>query len=188
MNKDMNVISSMPEQQIKELLSKDYLGVIASRAGFKKEQPTIDNGVDLSFTYPSSYLQSGNRRICDTGDSLQFQIKATTEKGITADGKGFYYDLKVKNYNDLIFRRDKSHIPLILVVFILPFDTKKWISLDIDFLVMRKNAFWYYPDKNQTMSTNSSTIRIFVPYANRIDSDFFERIMQNFYRWFGECL
>jgi hypothetical protein len=177
----MNTISAMPEQQVKELLSKDYLGVIASRAGFKKNQPAIDNGVDLAFTYPTSYNKNGHKRILDSGHSLEFQLKATTENGIYPDANGFFYDLEVKNYNDLIYRRDHFHSPLILVVFILPADKNNWMNIDVNFLVMRKNAFWYYPAQHAKASSNASSVRIFVPDANRINAGFFNEMIIKFY-------
>lgn len=177
----MNTISAMPEQQVKELLSKDYLGVIASRAGFKKTQPAIDNGVDLAFSYPTSYNKNGHKRILDSGHSLEFQLKATTENGISPDKNGFFYDLLANNYNDLIIRRDQSLIPLILVIFILPADKNNWMNIDVNFLVMRKNAFWYYPAQNAKVSTNTSSVRIFVPDVNRINTDFFNEMIIKFY-------
>lgn len=143
------MISAMPEQQIKELLSKSYLGVVASRAGFKKTEPVMDNGVDLTFTYPSSYRKKGFKRIVDSGQCLDFQLKATTENSIVRVEDGFQYDVKVNNYNDLIYRRDNSLIPLFLVIFILPYENYDWVNIDFDSLIMKKNAFWYYPDQNE---------------------------------------
>lgn len=172
----------MPEEQIKELLSKDYLGVIASRNGYKRSQPLIDNGVDVSITYPSFYEINGHKRILHSGHSLDFQLKATTESIITVDKAGFYYDLKVNNYNDLIIRRDNSVVPLILVIFILPDDTSQWANIDIDFLKIRKNAYWYYPDNTEKKSTNIATHRIFISYKNRITINFLDTLIEHFYQ------
>lgn len=141
----------------------------------------MDNGVDLTFTYPSSYRKKGFKRIVDSGQCLDFQLKATTENSIVRVEDGFQYDVKVNNYNDLIYRRDNSLIPLFLVIFILPYENYDWVNIDFDSLIMKKNAFWYYPDQNEKNSDNKSKTRIFVQDINRIDEGFFDEMIRKFY-------
>jgi len=177
----MNCISSMTENEIKELLSKKYLEVIASRTGYKTSRPDIDNGVDLSFTFPVAYKRrSGKKRIMDSGKYLDFQLKATTEQSIVYLDEYFSYDLEAKNYDDLI-QRCGGITPLILVIFILPADVSKWLNVDSEQLVMRKHAFWFYPTSALQMTLNSSTVRIKVPYENIIDINFFTNLFRHFY-------
>ena len=58
----MNDRSSMPENQIKELLSQKYLEVIGSRTGYKSMKPDPDHGVDLTFTYPVEHMRPNGKR------------------------------------------------------------------------------------------------------------------------------
>ncbi|GEM_PF-3346955 len=42
------------------------------------------------------------------------------------------YELKGKNYNDLVFRiKEEGYIPLILILVILPSDPDKWLQVRI---------------------------------------------------------
>jgi hypothetical protein len=51
------------------------------------------------------------------------------EKNIIDTGETIKYKLEVKNYNDLISRKNEdNYIPLILILFIFPNEPKDWLQ------------------------------------------------------------
>ncbi|MDC6362995.1 MULTISPECIES: DUF4365 domain-containing protein [Flavobacteriaceae] len=167
----------MTEEKIKEALSNNYIGVIAARNGFFLVKGEHDSGIDFSVKYHITRIQpSGKTRETEAPYSCNLQLKATTEKSIKIKKGHIIYDLRVENYNDLIYHKSLGNTPLVLILFVLPFDKLKWVEIFDDKLYLSKNAFWYYPDKDDEVK-NSSTVRIKIPIENKVNFDFFnERI------------
>jgi hypothetical protein len=171
----------MTEELIKEYLSRHYIEIIGNYKGYKFSKPELDSGVDLSATREVQYEVENSTHYVDSGDSIEFQIKATTDNGIENRDNGFYYDLKAKNFNDLVIRKNRGVIPLVLIVFVLPIDTQEWVNVGDAALLLKKYAFWYYPEDDIELTGNVSTKRIFMPNNNKLDIDFFNCIFQRFF-------
>lgn len=180
---EQETFSAMPENQIKELLSRNFIETIASKSGYKIVQPQLDNGVDLTVTFPIAFNNiNGKKRIYDSGYSIDIQLKATTEKYIYPYENGFGYDLKVNNYDDLLRRkRSNSPTPLILIVFILPETKNNWLDVKENELILRKNAFWYYPENIYREVNSISTIRINLRKENLIEEHLFTKLFKHFF-------
>lgn len=171
----------MTEEIIKEFLSHHYIKIIGNYKGYKFSKPEPDCGVDLTATREVQYTDENGINNIDSGESIEFQIKATTENGIESRDDGFHYDLKVKNYNDLVIRKTRGVIPLVLIVFILPVDTQDWVNVSDTALLLKKYAFWFYPEEDNVLTDNITTKRIFIPVTNKIDLEFFNNIFNRFY-------
>lgn len=106
------------------------------------------------------------------------QLKAVSENYITYSKDSIKYVLEVKNYNDLIERAKESGnlIPLILIVFIVPTDQKKWIESVPDGLITRKEAYWFNLTNESKSSSNSTNITIEIPIKNKVDIDLFPNL------------
>ena len=99
----------MTEDQKKEAISREFLRILAHGHGFKVIEPGPDHGVDM-IVYPvmKRIEPSGKTRYLDSPFKLDFQLKATTTTGIVDADDDVKFDLEVKNYNDLIHRRDRA--------------------------------------------------------------------------------
>lgn len=162
----------MTEEQKKEMISKEYLRILAFGHGFKVIDLPVDHGVDMMVCpviqrrYPD-----GRTRYLDGPQKLEFQLKATTPQGITTDAEGVRYDLDVKNYNDLITRRTDP-LPLHLVLVVLDHAPPICLNWTIQHLALAGCAYWYVPDEEAILSPNQNTVRIRIPKANQIGLDF----------------
>jgi len=174
----------MTEEQIKANLSEHFVGAIAGKAGFKVIKPFDDHGVDLLVKRVKQLVYEGRIRWIDSSEMLAIQMKSTTWKGVTERNGSIVYDLSVKNYNDLIYRKrefdgtNSGHIPLILILFILPEENEDWLKVDTkaNFLQMGGRALWYYPEQVELYSSNQSTKRIAFAPEQVVDLNFFDKM------------
>lgn len=180
----------MTKAQIKEKLSRIYVELLATQAGYKTIQPLDDHGVDMMIRQMATLSWGNKTRYIDTGRTIGMQLKCTTENSITEKDGKIFFDLKVKNFNDLIWRRkDRDeekgvHNPLLLVLLILPDEVKKRIYMNSseDKVIFSGKAFWFYPDDSAKFSVNLSSIRISIPQKNQLNLDSFQRIFKLFFK------
>ena len=180
----------MTEQDIKHQLAFHYLGIIASRSGFKYEKPAIDYGVDAMVERIEKIKKDKGFRYAASGISIDVQLKSTTYDRIdTKEGHILFdVDCEIKNYNDIIRRFQNRKkllyglIPIILVVYILPDDSEKWIQVsNKNGLDIKGGAYWFYPNENLEKTNNKSSIRIKIPIEQKVDLDFCEHIFNLLY-------
>lgn len=100
----------MTEQQIKAAISQHFVQMIASRQGFKCAKPEPDHGCDLTITKVATREQGGRVRYIDSGYAVDIQLKCTCEAQVVRTDAEVGYDLEVKTYNDLIYRRDSGAV------------------------------------------------------------------------------
>ena len=108
-----DTLLTVPDQ--KERLSLVYVKALATRAGFGTSTPAPDrDSVDLHIH------TVGPRR-----PALDLQLKATAV--LDEPQAGFVpFRLTIKNYNDL---RVETQTPRLLVVFELPRDESRWMTV-----------------------------------------------------------
>lgn len=162
----------MTEDQMKEAISREFLRILAFGHGFKVIEPPQDHGVDM-IVYPvmKRIEPSGNTRFLDSPFRLDFQLKSTTTTGIVDAGDDIKFDLEVKNYNDLIHRRDEP-LPLHLLVVVLDTAPPACVNLDEERLVLAGRAYWYLPAEGAEASNNVQQIRITIPKTNQLSVGF----------------
>jgi hypothetical protein len=186
----------MTTEQIKEQLSIHYLGALVARAGHKIAfQHYYDVGVDIMITEVSAIYFNGRFRFSDVGNTLDVQVKCTTEKSIIKDvnklnERVLRYDLRAKNFNDLILRRnlelDRRVKPLLFILVVLPEEKEKWLRLMDEeggadkFLQIGGVAYWYYPTNELKFTSNKHRIRIEIPTTNKVNLNFLSSIFENF--------
>lgn len=158
----------MTVEQIKEALSNNYIGTLASVEGFKLTKGPDTGGVDYSVSKDIVVTNAfGEKRYIQAGNYIDVQLKSTTTQRIIETPEYIQFDLEAKSFNDLIFRRDNGYAPLILVVFILPPETQEWVEVDEKSLLLRHSAYWYQPLKTAVETGNRSSIRISIPRKNK---------------------
>jgi hypothetical protein len=152
-------MNTMHITQRQEKFSAAYVRAIAATAGFRVldgAQPD-DDSVDLTLTArgPGGTVRS---------PKLDLQLKC--KLGRPADEPTWPYDLKLKNYEDL--RHTDFQVPRILVVVAVPDDVNTWLEQDDDRLLMR-HCGWWVSLRGMAASTNTTTVRVQVPRAQRFD-------------------
>ena len=162
----------MTEDQMKEEISREFLRILAHGNGFKVIEPAADHGVDMIVCPVIQRIEpTGKIRYFDSQYKLDFQLKSTTPAGIVDDGNAIKFDLEVKNYNDLIYRRDEL-LPLHLIVVVLDSAPPACVNLDEVKLGLAGKAYWYLPEQGEEASENARQIRITIPKANQLQVNF----------------
>ena len=160
----------MTDEHIKEAISLRYIELIAAYNGYNTSVQSNDYGEDLSIVEVGYRIENGHERRSNTGREIKIQLKATTVNSIIETGNIIKYDLEAKNFNDLIERKDSAY-PLILIVFILPKDKENWVSISNEELVVKKCAYWYFPENSETTTENTSTKRIEISKNNLFNTN-----------------
>lgn len=172
----------MEDNIVKEKISEAFLGLLMAKNRFKVySSRSGDDGVDLLVGPLIEYSRpDGSKSYIDSHLKLDIQLKCTTEKQIRKKRNGnFSYDLRVKNYEDLIIRRDQDgYVKMILIIFILPDEELQWLDILEDHVKLCKYAYWFFPSKDHTLaktkfsSDKYSTTVVQCLKENRLDMDF----------------
>lgn len=176
----------MTEELMKEQLSRTFVEAIARRNGYIIGRGEIDVGVDLFIQEIDYDIVNGRKMYFTEGKGIDIQLKCTTTKNAFVQDGFVKYDLEVKNYNSIIRRFNARRVndkvkPLILILFVLPKDSSKWLIVTKKQLKLRKKAYWYCIDDIQPISTNSRTVRIKIPVKNQMDLTTFPTLFDEFY-------
>jgi hypothetical protein len=105
---------------------------------------------------------------------LDVQMKSTTSD--EANGDVLHYDLKRKNYDDLIISNVLA--PRILIVVSMPSDVSTWLAWSPEQLVLRRCAYWVSL-AGRPATANAATVTIHVPRANAFTPDALRTMMQD---------
>ena len=151
----------VPDQ--KERLSLVYVKALAARAGFATSVPEPDrDSVDLR-------IQAGGPR----RPALDLQLKATDALG--EPQAGFLpFRLKIKNYGDL---RVETQTPRLLVVFELPRDKSRWMTVTAEELVLRRRAYWLSLQGHEEVD-GRETVTVHIPEKNVFNVDALQALME----------
>jgi Domain of unknown function (DUF4365) len=149
-----------PQQIIEELLSVAHVQAIAARSGVSISSFDKDFGVDGTFRQITAI---GNRRFT-SGYALDFQLKSSINCSL--EPNYIVYDLEVKTYNDLIYRRFSSDAtPCILILKVLPSDSAQWLTTAETGLFLGGACYWEYLQGE--LSQNRQSVRIRIPRAQQ---------------------
>ena len=140
----------MSPNMIQERLSWSYIESVIFRGGYDLSVPKVDRGID------GTIIDSRRRGL----NRVDFQLKSTTE--YVLQDTEIAYDLRVRNYNQLIIAND---VPRVLILFIMPENPDEWLAQSLDELCLRKCAFWHSV-MGYEHSSNTSGKRVFVPRSN----------------------
>lgn len=166
---------------IMECLSRNYLETIANRTGFFNLQGK-DYGTDLHICRAITSDRGQYKRQLMTGRQVHIQVKSVLEHNVRITPLGINYDLEKKNFDDLIDRKNElgGVIPLILIVFVFPSEQQDWLTLTPEELILRRQAYWYFPDDDLKYTENEYTQIIKIPKSNLVDLNFFPMIFNHF--------
>ena len=162
---------SLTRQHTQEDLSLAYILAVAAKAGYDCSSfSRHDYGIDIQL---SCVEQIDHTRV-PCGPILHIQAKASHNFTISDDDNHIVYDLKVDVYNMLI--RENQDTPAILVLYCMPSDEDKWLSIYENCTALRNCGYWLslrgMPD-----STNEATQRIIIPKKQRFTDSYLQSIM-----------
>lgn len=147
-------ISLLTENDRKEQLSQAYIAALSARCGFTISIPNLDrDSVDIQ-------VSSGTSRRA----SIQLQLKATSSPEWDRDELKF--QLKAKNYNDLVIKRQ---VPLLLAVMVLPENPADWLCVEPEQLVMKQCVWWL--SLIGLSPTDQGSLQVRLPRANLLTMD-----------------
>lgn len=127
-------LTGFDDAALKEQFSVTYVRAVAYAAGAVIDEPRVDrDSVDIVLRARG---QVGSKR----SPSVEAQLKCHTG-GLDAQGE-LVYDLKVKNYRDLI---PSNHlVPRILIVVAVPANVADHAEWTPEQLVLRRCGYWKY--------------------------------------------
>lgn len=144
----------MDINQRQEQFANAFLVSVAAVAGFAASKPDVDDdSVDWTI---SSRL---SRR-----PKIDIQMKSRRDQE-TASADVIPYDLKRKNFDDLILTDLLS--PRLLVLVVVPEEIDYWLDVTPERLVLRHCAYWISL-AGQSPTNNSSKVRINIPRTNQL--------------------
>ena len=157
-----DTLLTIPDE--KERLSLVYVKALAARAGFMTSVPEPDrDSVDLR-------IQAGGSR----RPALDLQLKATA--ALDEPQASFVpFRLTIKNYSDL---RVETQTPRLLVVFELPGDESRWMTVTAEELVLRRRAYWLSLQQGYAEDARQQTVTVRIPEHNVFDVEALRELME----------
>lgn len=151
-----------PETDRSEELSVAYVSAIAAHAGIKFESVARkDYGTDITFKRLRQRT-SDNHYTDVSGVPIPCQIKSARYpewKIIRDNGENVIsYDLRVKNYNDLV-----TSTLGFLVLMCLPSSTDEWVKQDRECLRLYKCCYYWFPGPDDAETFNKNTKAVHIP-------------------------
>lgn len=144
----------LPRNLRQEAMSRAYVQAVAARAGLITTVPAADFGIDLCL----HTVEARGRRWGPGPVQLDIQLKSTTRADLR-EGH-LYYDLDVKNYDDL--RAPAPMCPRLLVVLLLPEQEEEWLHQTAEELILRRCAWWLWLG-GADATTATTTVRVRIP-------------------------
>lgn len=169
----------LPEEAKKEQISQFLIYWMTAVAGIKVSEDNLDHGVDFTLKEVKRFIYKEKVRFMNSGKAVDVQLKCTTEKSITTKDGKVLFDLPVKNYNDMVLRRQEREVlPLILIVVILPEKPDLWYESSFERLTIQAKRLWFMPPMGAKPSANKQKVRVKIPTENQVSPQFFESIFQ----------
>ena len=167
----------MTKEHIKEALSTRSIEALANYMGFTTESLRKDYGVDLTIREIAKRVEpNGKASYYPSNRELKVQLKATTEKQLRS-AKGFLkFDLKVKNYNDLVYYT-QNYRPAYLFLVVMPDDEERWLEYTEGELILRSRCYWYTHPFGTAASNNSRTQVVQIPENQMIQKETFTQLL-----------
>lgn len=153
----------MPETKRKEYLSLAYIRALSSKADALMD--IIREDSDSSDVLIKKLITTDKESYWG---EVVFQLKSTSSKtAVKEDDQNIFYNLKVKNYKDLIKRAvSKKYLALL----ILPEEENEWLDINVERIIMKKCMYWVsllgMPD-----TSNTSGITVTIPKSNLLNAD-----------------
>jgi hypothetical protein len=155
-----------------EAISQCFLKAIAASADVATNFHPQDINSEDGVLSKRVTLQNGSS--IDVSVSFQLKTVFSSTNYHYDENHNLIYNLKAKNYQDLIL--NATH-PRMLAVLVLPSNEEDWVRVSIEELVMKQRMYWVcltgYPP-----TTNPESISVKLPADHILNSTELLRIMQ----------
>jgi hypothetical protein len=153
----------------KEEFSYAYMYAVVSAAGYSCQiasRPLDIGGIDM-------IISGVEREDSLYPPRLEVQVKSTSTSVLSPDS--IRYPLKLKNYNEL--RKQKTLVPKILVIVLIPDDQSEWLNQSEDELCLRRCGYWLSL-RGQPETTNTESVTVYLPRQQMFTAGAIKNIMQ----------
>jgi len=106
---------------------------------------------------------------------IDVQLKSFSRNALNKGEKGFSYELRKKNYDEL--RPENPLVPRLLVVFLLPADKATWLSQGDKQVVLRHAAYYLSLCRMPERGDVQHTVTVEVPRKNLLSDRNLQRLM-----------
>ncbi len=162
---------SLTREHRQEDLSLAYILAVAAKAGYDCSSfSRHDYGIDIQL---SCVEQIDHKRV-PCGPILHIQAKASHNFTNSDDDNYIVYDLDVRAYNILI--REDRFLTAILVLYGMPSDAGKWLSVYESSTTLRYCGYWLSL-RGLPAPTNKTKRRIKIPKEQRFTESSLSSIM-----------
>lgn len=147
------------QQHTQEAISLAFVHAVSGAAGVNCEVGRVfDYGLDGSFR---PVIIRNNRRV-ESGFPLDFQLKCSWNWSVTGDA--INYQLRSKNYNDLVSREPQG-VGALLIVMCIPKEQSLWVDITEDRLQLQKCSYFTILH-GDPVANEDSTKMVTLPRAN----------------------
>lgn len=163
----------MPNQKSLRMedMSEAFLRALCAANGYSISITNHDNdGLDISVKCKDKVADDS----LILSPTIDIQLKSSYSRITSHVDGSITYSLEVKNYKWLI--QTNRMTPLILVVFHMPDEEDQWIEQTIDWLKIKKCAYWISL-KGQKDTDNIESISIKIPADHILTKDSLRDIM-----------
>jgi hypothetical protein len=172
----------MTEESKKENLSSRTIEAFANNLGYDVETVKKDYGVDVRIIeYTVRTLPTGKKHYLPSNRELKIQLKATTENSINRTKGIIKYNLRSKNYNDMVDHQNWQR-PTYLFLVVLPENELNWFHYDTDELILRNQCYWYIHPPGTTLTKNTSSNIIDIPIHQILDQNTISHLLDETYK------
>ena len=167
----------LPRPSRQEDLSVAYISAVAAKAGYDCGRPgSHDVGEDLEIIT----VEKRGDIIFKPGPNLYVQAKSSQNFELSEDGEYIKYDLEVSAYNKLVIEEGRFY-PIILILYCMPADENEWLNICEENTTLKYCGYWTCL-MGRTESTNSRTVRVYIPRQNIFTASALTSIMEKIRR------
>ncbi|MCB9500581.1 MAG: DUF4365 domain-containing protein [Deferribacteres bacterium] len=170
----MNYLLS--ENDVKSRISEGCFWAVGSFARFKLQKVHEEDDAGVDYRLIKQILR--NDKLSDMGSILDFQVKSTTNWKL--DGDEIKYQLRSKNYNDIISRNIEGGTQLILILMCLSKKTDDWIVFNETQINFSSCFYWYHTDSTVLLPNENSSKLIQIPTSNKLTNKTFNELVNNY--------
>ncbi len=153
---------NLPTTQRQDHLGVAYVRAVAAKAGCTSltQESGTDFGIDVT-VYEIALIRGKPKQ---NGAEIKIQLKST----ITAEFKDGHvvYDLDSNTYNNFMDERYSSRI---LVLYVMPREIDRWLTVNQDGTMLRNCAYWHILPWGGAIVPSESTKRIKIPESQVFD-------------------
>jgi hypothetical protein len=160
----MKDVVLIDKNRIKNGISEGCFTALASRAGLSIER--VPSESDYGVDFHIKKLININGKISSGAIFLDIQLKSTTDYEVI--GGNIKYNLRVKTYNDMVYRNISKEVPILLVLMLLHKNEDGWCDVCEKNIIFKNSLFWYRIDAVKYLESDSESTKLIKVPINQV--------------------